>query len=240
MIPMQTLYVPLLDKREIAKHTYTFSFPKPQDFSYTAGQYLSLSVDPPEIAGPGGTMRELSLVSAPYENELVLGLRFRESRAKQQFMKLKKGENVYLQGPFGNFQLKKNDRQVVFLAGGIGIVPLLSMLKQSLHEKEARKFFIFTSNRKKEDIPFLQELETIADHNSNIKLVNTLTLEQPDDWLGEQGYISSSLIQQHVPSPSDAYYYLAGPQRFVGGMWEVLEQINVPSGHIHGEEFTGY
>jgi ferredoxin-NADP reductase len=237
---VKTLHVPLLDKREIAKNTYLFSFPKPADFFYTAGQYISLSIDPPDIAAPGGTMREFSLSSAPYEPILTTAFRFRASAAKKQFLALEKGDRAYIQGPFGNFSLQNHDKQVVFLVGGIGIVPLLSMLKQSLHEKENRIFTIYFSNRREEDIPFLPELELLIKQHRAITLVNTLTLERPHHRNGESGYISAEMIRKHTTHPEEAYYYLSGPQRFVGGMWEVLGSLNVSETHIHGEEFTGY
>jgi ferredoxin-NADP reductase len=236
---MKTLHVPLLRREEIAENTYAFYFPK-EDFSYHAGQYISLCVEKPEIAAPGGTMRELSLSSAPYENELATALRFRESLAKKQFLTLHPGDMAYIQGPFGSFQLEKTEKPIIFLAGGIGITPLLGMLKQALYEKWQNKFFIFFSNRRPEDIPYRDELDSIVKKNKNTTLITTLTLERPTSWNGEYGYINPAMIKKHFAAPKEAYYYLSGPQRFIGGMWEMLDEIGVHAKQIHGEEFTGY
>jgi len=237
---MQTLHLPLLKKREIAHNTYEFSFPKPSDFSYTAGQYVSLCVEKPEVAGPNGTMRELSLVSAPHEKTLDLALRFRESKAKQQFLQLKKGDYAYLQGPFGSFQLEKKDKPIVLLAGGIGIAPLLSLLKDALHSRWENKFFLFFSNRRQIDIPYYQELQNIVKAQSTVSFIPTLTTGTPVDWQYETGYITPETIKHYVSRYEQASYYISGPVRFVGGMWEILAELQIPERHIRGEEFTGY
>lgn len=238
---MKTFYISLLRKSEIAHNTFAFHFAKPTGFSYIAGQYVSLSVEKPEIAGPIGTMRELSMVSAPYENELILALRFRESKAKQQFLKLRRGDKAYIQGPFGSFQLEKNDKgPTVFLAGGIGIVPFVSMLKDALDAEWKNDFFIFFSNRRHADMPYFDELQTLAKKEKTVVLIPTLTAETPDIWQYELGYISPEMIKKYISRPQKATYYLSGPVGFVGGMWEALEKLGIPEKQIRGEEFTGY
>jgi ferredoxin-NADP reductase len=185
-------------------------------------------------------MRELSLSSAPYEDVLTTAFRFRASPAKRQFLTLQSGDKAYIQGPFGDFHLRENDRNIVFLAGGIGIVPFLSVIKQVLHEKQKKMITILISNRREEDIPQFQELNTLLRHKDTITLVNTLTLAHSQAWRGDTGYISTEMISKYVSEPTTAQYYLAGPQRFVGGMWEILEKLQVTPTRIHGEEFTGY
>lgn len=237
---MKTWHIKLRERKEIADRTYSFHFEKPADFSYHAGQYVSFSVEPPEIAAPGGTMREYSLSSAPYENELATALRFRESKPKQQFMQLRKGDPVYLQGPFGTFAFHSDAAPIVLLAGGIGMTPLLSMLKQALHERWENEFTVLFSNRRIEDIPFLPELQKIVRVNNNVKLVNSLTLDPATHWKEETGYITPKMIQKFITHPTAARYYISGPQRFVGGMWDVLDDLGISANRIHGEEFTGY
>lgn len=237
---MQTLHLPLLNKRELAENTFEFSFPRPKDFFYDAGQYISLSVEKPEIAGPGGTMRELSLVSAPYEETLDLALRFRESKAKQQFANLQTGDYAFIQGPFGSFHLERTTSPLVFLAGGIGIAPLLSMLKDNLHNKRKNDIVIFFSNRRQTDMAYLPELQQLVKNHPTVSLIPTLTAEEATDRIFESGYITSVMIKRHVPNYKRAYYYISGPVRFVGGMWEILETLKIPERNIHGEEFTGY
>jgi ferredoxin-NADP reductase len=237
---MKTYHIRLIERRKIATDSYAFHFEKPADFTYLAGQYVSFSVEPPEVAAPDGTMRELSLSSAPYEDILSTAIRFRESRAKQQFMRLHKGDRIYLQGPFGTFTLRKDTNPVVFLAGGIGITPLLSLLKQALFEQWVNEISIFFSNRREQDMPFRMELESIVSQTDTVALIPTLTAEKPDDWQDESGYITPAMIQKFVRAPAAANYYIAGPYGFVGGMWDVLEAMKIPADQIHGEEFSGY
>ena len=235
---MKTYTIELIQKREIAQGTYEFVFRKPSDFAYHAGQYVSLCVDKPEIAIPKGTMRELSLVSAPYEDVLTLALRFRDTVAKLGFMELEPGDTAYLQGPFGDYHLRAEDKTVVMLAGGIGIVPFISMLRQTFHQGDNRPFFLFFSNRQHTDMPYLPELAQLAKEYPQLRIINTLTGTPRDDF--ESGYISPILLKKYLTPISEGAYYISGPQRCVGGMWEVLEEMHIPVSHIHGEEFTGY
>lgn len=235
---VQTLHVPLLGKKEIAYDTYAFIFPRPKPFSYESGQYISLSVEKPEIAAPSGTMREFSLVSAPYEKTLEVALRYRETPAKKQYHMLNTGDMAYIQGPFGTFHFEKDSSQIIMLAGGIGIAPFLSMIKQSVHEREDREFYLFFSNRFERDIPYLRELTDLREKTDRLTVVTTLSKETHH--AHEEGYISPLLLEKHLTPLPDATYYISGPQRFVGGMWEVLETLGVEDTAIHGEEFTGY
>lgn len=235
---MITAHLPLIEKKEIAKDTYAFIFPKPKAFSYQAGQYLSLSIEEPAIAAPKGTMRELSLASAPYENTVELALRFRDSEAKRGFLMLNPGDKAYIQGPFGNFHIQQGTEPAVFLAGGIGVVPFVSLIKQSLYDNTTRDFSVFFSNRKLVDIPYLAELTSLANNSKQLQVISTLTNEEKPGHAS--GYISHELIARHLPDYKNASYYLSGPQRFVGGMWDILEAMAIPDTVIHGEEFTGY
>ncbi len=85
------------------------------------------------------------------------------------------GLRVKIEGPSGSFVLhRKAEKPAVFLAGGIGITPFLSIIRQATHDKTAHQMYLFYSNRRPEDAPFLDVLAQAAKQNPNFHLIATM------------------------------------------------------------------
>lgn len=81
-----------------------------------------------------------------------------------------------IEGLFGSFTLHKNAaRPAVFLIGGIGITPVLSILKQVTRDRAVHQLYLFFSNRRPEDAPLLDVLQTVAKQKPNFNFVPTMT-----------------------------------------------------------------
>jgi len=118
-----------LRKREqIAEGTIAFHFEKPAGFEFRAGQFLDWTlINPPETDAEGNT-RAFSIVSAPFESD-VIATRMRDTAFKRVLRSMPLGTEVKIDGPSGSFTLHKNSaKPAVFLAGGIGITPFVSMV----------------------------------------------------------------------------------------------------------------
>src|SRR5436305_11250499 len=116
---------------DVAQGTMAFYLARPDGFEFRAGQSLDLTlVDPPETDGEGDT-RTFSIASPPFEPELMIATRMRDTAFKRV---LARGAETALRidGPAGSFTLHENaQRPAVFLAGGIGITPFLSIIFQA-------------------------------------------------------------------------------------------------------------
>ena len=114
---------------EVAEGTIAFHFEKPSDFVVTPGKFISVSlIDPPETDAEGDT-RSFSIASAPYEQDLMIATRMRDTAFKRILRKLKTGELIRIRGPFGSLTLHDDaTRPAAFLAGGIGITPFRSIV----------------------------------------------------------------------------------------------------------------
>ena len=150
----------LLSKQEIAEATMAFHFRKPEGFQFRAGQAIDLTLlDPPETDVEGNT-RAFSVASAPSEPDLVVATRMRDSAFKRVLKAAEGGLRVKIDGPTGSLTLHKNaSRPAVFLAGGIGITPFRSMLRDAAFQNLPRVIDLFYSNRRPEDAPFLRTEE---------------------------------------------------------------------------------
>ena len=164
--------IKLKSKLEVAAGTTAFYFEKPPGFTYTAGQFVELTlIDPSETDAEGNT-RAYSIASAPYEADLCFATRMRDTAFKRVLGSLPIGSEVTMDGPFGNFLMPSNpDTMAVFLIGGIGITPVRSMLLQALHDRKPNQTFLFYSNRTPADAAFLQELHELSGKNPFLSFI---------------------------------------------------------------------
>ncbi len=143
-----------------------FHFLKPAGFQFKAGQSMNVAlIDPPETDAKGNS-RACSIVSAPSEDTLAIATRLRDIAFKRVLRTMPEGAKLQLRGPAGQFTLDDGGTgPAVFLAGGIGITPFVSMLRQAAHDGLARKLYLFYSNRRPEDAAFLGELQQFQVHS---------------------------------------------------------------------------
>jgi ferredoxin-NADP reductase len=238
-----TYKVRLTNKTALAEGTTAFYFEKPAGFQFQPGQSVDLTlIDPPETDAEGNR-RAFSIASAPYEEELMFATRMRDTAFKRVLRTLPLGAELHLEGPFGVMTLDKAEpRPAVFLAGGIGITPFRSMIVEAAKQKWQRPLWLFYSNRRQEDAPFLRELRETQTSNPNYKLVATLTEPERSrpTWSGETGYIDIAMLRRYLGELTPAIYYTAGPPAMVDAMIVMLGEGGVKTGDIRSEEFSGY
>jgi ferredoxin-NADP reductase len=233
----------LKGREEVAEGTMAFHVEKPADFQFRAGQYVDVTlINPPETDSQG-IVRTFSIASAPYENEILVATRMRNSAFKRVLAALPLGTELKLEGPMGSFTLHKNAaKAAVFLAGGIGITPFLSILRQSAKETLAHLLYLFYSNRRPEDAAFLRDLEDLAKLNANFIFVPSMSEMEKSklDWQGERGFINREMLMRHFRDLSGPIYYIAGPPAMVAAMRQMLTKAGVDEDDIRTEEFAGY
>lgn len=233
----------LLKRERVAEGTMAFHFNKPQGFEFRPGQSIDLTLtNPPETDGEGNT-RTFSIASAPFEANLMVATRMRDTAFKRVLRTMPLGTQVKMDGPGGSFTLHKNAaKPAVFLAGGIGITPFLSVLRNAAHEHLPHELHLFYSNRRPEDAPFLDNLKELAQLNPRFHLVLTMTemSKSSRPWSGETGFIDGKMLSQHLASLQGPIYYIAGPPAMVAAMRHVLTQSAVDEDDIRMEEFAGY
>src|SRR5262249_2691715 len=118
--------------QDVADGTMAFHFEKPEGFTFKAGQALELLLPDP-AGGANDIGHAFSIVTAPFEDDLVIATGMRDSAYKKALKALQPGAQVRLDGPFGSLTIhNKRTRAAVFIAGGIGITPFMSMIRQEV------------------------------------------------------------------------------------------------------------
>ncbi len=197
---------------------------------------------PPETDAEGDT-RGFSLASAPYEKDLEIATRMRDTAFKRVLKAMPYGTLLKMDAPYGSFTLHTNTAiPAVFLTGGIGITPVRSILLEATKQPLSRRILLFYSNHAPEDTAFLAALERVATTNPQFTFVPTMT-EMGDargPWSGETGYVTTAMLEKYLDDLTVPIYYLSGPATLVTAMRKLLDAAGVNDDNIRAEEFTGY
>ncbi len=235
--------VKLLNKKTVAEGTMAFSFAKPAKFDFKPGQSSDLTLLNPPETDAEGNVRTFSIVSAPSENDLTFSTRMRDTAFKRVLRDMAPGTEIKLEGPMGSFNLHKNAaKPAVLLAGGIGITPFMSMVREAARQKDPHQIYLFYSNRRPEDAAFMDELAALEKQNPNFHLIATMAEmdKSKKPWNGERGFIDAAMLNRHLSSLNGPIYYVAGPPAMVAAMREMLAKAGVDEDDIRTEDFAGY
>lgn len=239
--------VSLKGKKQIADGTMAFVLEKPKGFHFRAGQHVRMTLINPSETDSKGNSRFLTVANTPSEKDLVVAMRMTDSAFKRVLGCMQIADKIKIEmrldNPHGSFTLHDDaSKPAVFVIGGIGIVPAYSMIKDAIERKLPHKIFLFYSNRRPEDTPFLKELESLAKQNPFFKLVATMTEPEKSakSWNGETGKIDQSMLKKYLDNLEVPIYYVAGLPEMVSAMKTMLTESGVNNDNISAEEFTGF
>jgi len=233
----------LVGRTEVAEGTMAFQFEKPKDFVFKAGQYIDLTLLGSRAGSSNGLTHTFSIASSPFDEELLVTTRMRSTLFKQALSVLPIGTGARIEGPMGSFSLHNNtSRLAVFLAGGIGIAPFLSMVSHATAEKRRHPMILFYANRYLEDAAFINLLWKLERANPRFRFVPTLTRIANNNgaWTGKTGHISSEMLVTQIGIVRGPIYYIAGPPTMVAATRRTLAEVGVDEDDIRTEEFAGY
>lgn len=239
--------LPFLFKEQIAFDTYSFYFDLRANpgYSFAAGQYTRVWLDLPK-KDPRGSVRMFTTSSSPIQRDklaITTKVTSNPSIFKQKMIKLKKGEVVKFYGPMGGFVLpERHGRPLVFLAGGIGITPFNSMLHFANNINYPGLITLIVSFNFFNQVIFYDSLTQLVKDSSNFNIVYTLSQKEtaPRSWKGDIGKISEELIRKYVSDIPGSEYFVSGPTGFVADIFDLLDEMEIPAGHVYGDHFTGY
>lgn len=230
--------------RNCIKHNskvYELEF-EPQNgkiMEYTEGQFVFVKFVNSELPPES---HPFSLVSAPSAASRSLKIMVKKvGDYTGLFDSLKAGDTATLEGPYGNFidaATAAGNNPLVFMAGGIGITPLLSILRKQMETDWPRKLVLIWGLTGKEDLLLLDELQDMQRSNGNFTYHITLSKEKAEPFAF--GQISQEYLQQTGVSSlyAEADFFLCGPAAMMSALKKILVFNKVPAHKIHAEEFT--
>jgi ferredoxin-NADP reductase len=240
---MPEFLLALKDRQEVARDTMAFWFDTlGTGYTFRAGQNADfILADPPEIDGEGNA-RTLSFASSPNtKDSLVVAMRMRKTAFKNSLRAIPIGTRIKVSSPMGSFTLHKDSsKPAVFVAGGIGITPIRSIIGWATEERLPHKLYLFYSNRNPQEAAFMDRLENWSRLNQNLKLIATVTASRNSSWPYEFGRIDRAMLTKHLPEIQNSVYYLCGPPPMVAAMRQLLDDLGVSEDNVKTEEFAGY
>lgn len=227
----------LLKKEKIAKDTFTFYFERKDEVNFTPGQYFKIRLDIKNVDNRGSS-RYFTISSSPKRKEHIsITTKIIKSSFKKKLNKIKIGEEVDFYGPVGYFNFNhRNKKTKIFIAGGIGITPFLSILETYLNEKI--NIYLFVSFPKSEEVVFFKELKDLEKKFPNFKTIFTLTKEKKSGY--EYGRISSNLINKYLVDLDTHEYFIVGSEEMEKKLVDLIKSLGVSEENIFSENFTGY
>lgn len=206
---------------------------KPAGYTFTAGQWFRVSLP----ALPDAGTRTFSIACAPADGWLEIGTRYSESAFKQALAGMPAGGPVEISAPAGSLRLPEPASSSVLLAGGIGITPVRSLVREAISRgADVRGAVLVYANRDEKCVPYRQELEGWRDHGVSVVEV----FERPiGAWRGERGFISADILQR-CGVTADRTFVVTGPPAMVAAMRTVLDELGVPADRRRVESFSGY
>jgi ferredoxin-NADP reductase len=233
----------LADRQQVALDTTAFWF-EPDDgcFEFRAGQHVDLVFAHPQQGYENDNFRTFSLASSPQEKKsIMIATRMRKTVFKTALQTAALGTKFVVSRPRGSFTLHKDtSRPAVFLAGGIGIAPIRSILQHAARERLEHKVYLFYSNRNVGDAAFMEELQSLGTQNHNFIFIPTITGQRTLSWPYEKGHINREMLKRYLVGLKGPVYYIAGPSGMVTAMTSLLSSSGVSEDDMKTEEFGDY
>ncbi|HHH12322.1 MAG TPA: FAD-dependent oxidoreductase [Candidatus Moranbacteria bacterium] len=230
---MKTYQVSLRERRSAAENTPLLVFDKPAGFDFQAGQFVILQIPSPAFTDERGDKRPLSIASAPSDDFLEFSWRKSPSAFKRSAECLAVGDPVLLTGPCGPMHLPPEETPAVFFAGGIGITPVRSMLREEAARGSRRPVSLFYSNRDRQSAPFLSEMEELCAKLKG-ELISVFTDDGTDPRLIDAEFIARNLSSQNR---KNAWFFLSGTAGFVEAMRRALLSLSIEEKRIFSDSF---
>lgn len=200
---------------------------------FIAGQYLTVKL-------PGHNPVEgksYSISSSPYEQHLTLTVK-QMGLYSSELLSKKVGDTLITSAPYGFFYPEPDDTDnLIFLSGGIGITPCISIIKQLCHDGDIRPLHLFYSNQTENDAVFHTQLTALAARHQNVTYNSYITRQTSVNEPHLRGRMEASAVLSALPNPQTATFFLCGSMYFTRDLWKDLRSAGIAAEHIYTEGF---
>ena len=218
----------LKEKENLVDNVWAFRFEPITPFTWVAGQFIRVEL-PHDNPDAEGTKRWFTVSSAPYEGIVQITTRVTDSTFKQALAALPIGDRLpLLEKPDGDFVWEDSDKPLVFVAGGIGVTPFRSILKQRTHDHQPLNVTLIYGNRT-DAIVFKDEFDRYAAEDSEFN-VHYVT----------GGPLTTAKLAELVPNLNFSLVYVSGPEPMVEALGDQLKAARLPEAQLKQDFFPNY
>ena len=233
-MPRQTYIAKILSKDNLTSDVICLSLAKPKKFTYTAGQFIQFYIA--DITNKKNEiLRSYSIASSPNEKDLKFCIKLvSNGKTIQYFKKAKIGQSLKFSGPAGRFTNMGSLNPLYFVATGVGIAPIMSIIQNELIDKKtAQSIHLLFGVRKENDIFWIDILDNLKEKYKNFDYKLTLSQSSPK-WSGAKGRVTD-----HLPKKIEKNdrYFICGNIAMIKDVSNFLETQGLPKTNIHFESF---
>lgn len=230
--PKEKLILSLKKKVKLTDDIYDFVFRSSKKLNFKAGQYLEWTLSQRKTDSRGNR-RYFTISSSPTENEIRIGVKFNKngSTFKNEMLSMKIGHEIVASQLAGDFTIpKQTDKKLVFIAGGIGITPYRSIIKNIIDTNQKSNIVLIYCEKNIDEMVYKDVFDKAR--NYGVKVIYFET--------EKEGHINSQILQRQVADFRQRTFYLSGPHRMVTSFEKVLSELHLPKSQIKVDYFPGF
>jgi predicted ferric reductase len=215
-----------------ASSIWTLHF-KAQKFDFLPGQFMILRLIHDGIVSEP---HPFTIASSPSSDMLAVSIKA-AGDFTGKINETKLGDYALIDAPYGRFSfLEFPAQEYIFIAGGIGITPFMSMLRYMCSKRITKKVLLLWGNRTEKDIVFREELNQLEQTMLSLQVVHVLS--EAKSWNDETGFIDAALIKKYNGNLQNKEVFLCGPPIMMKFVLQALKSLQVKKKLIHFERFT--
>lgn len=226
----------LVEIKKLTPTVSSFVF-KAQDgtsIDFTPGMFAMLQY---KNSSTGETIaRAFSIANSPPSDSLEFIIALIHGKFTSKLDTAKEGDLYYVSAPYGQFKFDINSSEkFLFLAGGTGIAPFMSMLRYAKRLGSGMDAYMIYSTKYANELIYEDEIERYCE-SPRFKITITVTRPQPGDgWTGVTGHVNADMISKNVPDLKERISYICGPPAFVKAVKEALVSLGIEEKNIKAE-----
>jgi len=217
----------------------SFRFLPETKASFLPGQFTRLFFDTAD-KNNAGVNKYLSFSCAPGHDYIEVTKRLSDSEFSQRLKSLQKGDEVGLSRPLGNCIFKDDYKKIVFLTGGIGITPAISIIEYIIGKNIDTDIVLLYANRNEDEIAFKLELDAWQKNSKKLKICYTVSCKSSPDSVCREGNIDAVFCRGNLVDLCERKVFIYGPPAMVAAMQDLALQLDCKKENVLIENFTGY
>ena len=205
--------------------------PIAESLKFRSGQFVIMHF----LDGQGNSIdkRPYSIASEPNSPYLEFCIKMVGGRFTSKLDLLGEGAVVGIEGPMG--VMGYEGEKCVFICGGTGIAPIMSMVRDLAQKRKNGSFFDFNSAKNRETLIYYDELLQLEKKNPSLHIIVSLTREEPKGWAGRCGRIGGVLLHEYVANPEEYSWYVCGPLEMSSAIRECISAMGADPKRVHVE-----
>lgn len=210
----------------------------PMPFTFLPGQYASITS---EIEGQK-IRRSYTISSSPTQRDYIeLTIKREQHGLESRHLHdhAATGDLLEIAAPAGRFFFTGKEAEgIVLIAGGVGITPMMSVLRSLTDRSYEHDIYLLYGVNTPADLIFREECDYLARRHHKLHIVSIVSKTDGTDWAGPTGYLTADFIAASVPEITSRRVHLCGPPPMMDAVKAALAQLKVPAEQVKTEEFA--